>query len=409
VDGAAWARAEEAAADLASRYGFDRIDTPLFEDITLFVRGLGEETDAVAKEMFRVSGPAAAEDAEPAWALRPEPTAGIVRAYLEHGLHVRPGPLRQWLIGPMFRYDRPQAGRFRQFTQWDVEVIGDPGPAVDAELIELATRYCATVGIEDVAVHLNSIGDAVCRPGYRSALVDYFTPHRSVLSPDGQRRLELNPLRVLDDRDLPAALAADAPRAVDHLCEPCAAHFEAVTGLLDRLGVAYVLDHRLVRGLDYYTRTTFELFPAGREGSQDALAGGGRYDGLVEALGGPPTPGIGFGLGLDRIVLAMAERGIPGRPAPALVVVVGTQPGDAAERLVVTNALRDAGLRVRPDGSDRKLGRQLEAAAKLGARWAVIVGEELTRGAVILRDLADGTQREIALDEVAATVRADDD
>jgi histidyl-tRNA synthetase len=409
VDGAAWARAEEAAADLASRYGFDRIDTPLFEDITLFVRGLGEETDAVAKEMFRVSGPAAAEDAEPAWALRPEPTAGIVRAYLEHGLHVRPGPLRQWLIGPMFRYDRPQAGRFRQFTQWDVEVIGDPGPAVDAELIELATRYCATVGIEDVAVHLNSIGDTVCRPGYRSALVDFFTPHRSVLSADGQRRLELNPLRVLDDRDLPAALAADAPRAVDHLCEPCAAHFEAVTGLLDRLGVAYVLDHRLVRGLDYYTRTTFELFPAGREGSQDALAGGGRYDGLVEALGGPPTPGIGFGLGLDRIVLAMAERGIPGRPAPALVVVVGTQPGDAAERLVVTNALRDAGLRVRPDGSDRKLGRQLEAAAKLGARWAVIVGEELTRGAVILRDLADGTQREIALDEVAATVRADDD
>jgi histidyl-tRNA synthetase len=404
-DGAAWARAEEAAADLASRYGFDRIDTPLFEDITLFVRGLGEETDAVAKEMFRVSGPAAAEDAEPAWALRPEPTAGIVRAYLEHGLHVRPGPLRQWLIGPMFRYDRPQAGRFRQFTQWDVEVIGDPGPAVDAELIELATRYCATVGIEDVAVHLNSIGDAVCRPGYRSALVDYFTPHRSVLSPDGQRRLELNPLRVLDDRDLPAALAADAPRAVDHLCEPCASHFEAVTGLLDRLGVAYVLDHRLVRGLDYYTRTTFELFPAGREGSQDALAGGGRYDGLVEALGGPPTPGIGFGLGLDRIVLAMAERGIPGRPAPALVVVVGTQPRDAAERLVVTNALRDAGLRVRPDGSDRKLGRQLEAAAKLGARWAVIVGEELTRGSVILRDLSDGTQREVLLSEVAQAVR----
>jgi histidyl-tRNA synthetase len=408
-EGAAWSRAEETAADLSGRYGFERIDTPLFEATSLFVRGLGEETDAVAKEMFRVSGPAAGDDAEPAWALRPEPTAGIVRAYLEHGLHVRPGPLRVWLMGPMFRYDRPQAGRYRQFTQWDVEVIGDPGPAVDAELIELAARYCATAGIEDTAVHLNSIGDAACRPAYRSALVDYFTPHRDALSPDGQRRLELNPLRVLDDRDLPAAIAVGAPRAVDHLCEPCAGHFEAVTGLLDRLGVEYALDHRLVRGLDYYTRTTFELFPAGREGSQDALAGGGRYDALVEALGGRATPGIGFGLGLDRIVLAMAERGLPGRPTPALVVVVGTDPGDVAERLIVAGALREAGLRVRPDGSERKLGRQLEAAAKLGARWAVIVGEELTRGAVVLRDLADGSQRETALDEVAATVRAGDD
>jgi histidyl-tRNA synthetase len=381
----------------------------VFEAAPLFVRGLGEETDAVAKEMFGVRGPGTADDAEPAWALRPEPTAGIVRAYLEHGMHVRPGPLRLWLVGPMFRYDRPQAGRYRQFSQWDVEVIGDSGPAVDAELIELATRYLATVGVEAVAVHLNSIGDAVCRPAYRSALVDYFTPHADALSPDSRRRLELNPLRVLDDRELPAAMAADAPRAVDHLCEACAAHFEVVTGLLDRLGVEYTLDHRLVRGLDYYTRTTFELFASGREGSQDALAGGGRYDGLVEALGGPPTPGIGFGLGLDRVVRAMAERGIPGRPAPALVVVVGTRPDDVSERLIVAGALREAGLRVRPDGSDRKLGRQLEAAAKLGARWAVIVGEELTRGAVVLRDLADGTQREIALDEVAATVRAGDD
>ncbi len=180
-------------------------------------------------------------------------------------------------------------------------------------------------------------------------------------------------------------------------------------GLLDRLGVEHVLDHRLVRGLDYYTRTTFELFPAGREGSQDALAGGGRYDGLVEALGGPPTPGIGFGVGLDRIVLAMDAAGVPGLPAPVLVMVVGTEPDDVAERLVVANALREAGLRVRPDGSARRLGRQLEAAAKLGARWAVIVGEELTRGAVILRDLADGSQQEVSLEQVAASIRTGDD
>jgi len=200
-------------------------------------------------------------------------------------------------------------------------------------------------------------------------------------------------------------LAVGAPRSVDHLCAACTEHWLAVTGYLDRLGVAYQLDHRLVRGLDYYTRTTFELFAPGREGSQDALAGGGRYDGLVETLGGPPTPGIGFGLGMDRVILAMGRSGVPGEPAPALVVVVGTQPNDHAERLVIAASLRDQGLRVRPDGSDRKLGRQLESAAKLGARWAVIVGEELTRGAVMLKDLADGTQREIGLHAVAAEIR----
>ncbi len=404
-DAAAWARVEDVAADLSSRYGFERIDTPLFEATELFVRGLGEATDAVAKEMFRVTGAAGSSEEEPGWALRPEPTAGIVRTYLEHGLHVRPGPQRFWLVGPMFRYDRPQAGRYRQFTQWDVEVIGDPGPAVDAEIIELAVRFCAQLGL-DVAVHLNSIGDRECRPGYRAALVDYFTPQRDALTDDGRRRLDENPLRILDDRTLDPELAAGAPRATDHLCDACAGHWQAVTGLLDRLGVSYELDHRLVRGLDYYTRTTFELFPAGREGSQDALAGGGRYDGLVEALGGPPTPGLGFGVGLDRIVLAMADRGIPGRPTLALVAVVGARPDDVAERLIVAGALREAGLRVRADGSSRKLGRQLESAAKLGARWAVIVGEELTRGAVVLRDLADGSQQEVSLEQVADTTRA---
>ena len=404
-DAAAWARAEAVAADLATRYAFDRVETPLFERAELFVRGLGEASDPVAKEMFRVSGAAGSEEEAAPWALRPEPTAGIVRAYLEHGMHVRPGPLRLWLIGPMFRYDRPQAGRFRQFSQWDVEVIGDPGPAVDAELIELATRYCAEVGLANVRVHLNTIGDATCRPAYRQALVDYFAAHADGLTEDGRRRLATNPLRVLDDKTLDPALAADAPRSVDHLCDACRDHFAAVRRFLDRLGVAYEVDHRLVRGLDYYTRTTFELFPAGREGSQDALAGGGRYDGLVEVLGGRPTPGIGFGLGLDRVVLAMTAQGAPGEPAPALLLVVGTEPGDVAERLVVANALRESGLRVRADGSARTLGRQLESAAKLGARWAVIVGEELTRGRVIVRDLANGTQRELPLDEVAAAVR----
>lgn len=396
---------EAVAVDLSSRYGFERVDTPLFEATELFVRGLGEGSDAVAKEMFRVTGAAGSDEEQAAWALRPEPTAGIVRAYLEHGLHVRPGPMRVWMLGPMFRYDRPQAGRFRQFTQWDVEVIGDPGPGVDAELIELTARFCGQVGLDDVEIHLNSIGDETCRPGYRAALVEYFTPHRDALGEDGRRRLEANPLRVLDDRTLDPDLAAAAPRSVDHLCDACRAHFTGVTGLLERLGIHYQLDHRLVRGLDYYTRTTFEVFPSGKSGSQDALAGGGRYDGLVELLGGPPTAGIGFGVGMDRVVLATVQRGVPGEPGPALVAVVGTQPDDVAERLLVAGALREGGLRVRTDGSDRKLGRQLEAAAKVGARWAVIVGEELTRGAVVLRDLADGSQQEIPLDQVATATR----
>ncbi|MGH2457233.1 MAG: histidine--tRNA ligase, partial [Candidatus Limnocylindria bacterium] len=305
---------------------------------------------------------------------------------------------------PMFRYDRPQAGRYRQFTQWDVEVIGDAGPMVDAELVELAHRYFAEAGIGEVVCHLNSIGDVACRPAYRQALVDYFGRHRDLLTDDSRRRLEVNPLRVLDDKLLDPELAAGAPRALDLLCDACAEHFAAVRRLLDAMGLRYEIDHRLVRGLDYYTRTTFEFFVAGREGQQQSLAGGGRYDGLAELLGGRPTPGIGFGLGIDRAVLAAAEQGIDPPPAEPLVAVVAADPDALEPRLRVAAALRQAGLRVRPDGSSRKLGRQLESAAKLGARWAVIVGEELERGSVVLRDLHRGEQREVALSEVAAAI-----
>lgn len=396
-DAPAWARMEGLARDLAHRYGFERVDTPLFERVELFARGLGESSDAVEKEMFRVSGARGSDDELADWALRPEPTAGIVRAYIEHGLHVRPGPLRLWMLGPMFRYDRPQAGRYRQFTQWDVEVIGDAGPMVDAELVELAHRFYAEAGIQDVEAHLNSIGDAVCRPAYRQALVDYFSSHADRLTDDSRRRLQTNPLRVLDDKLLDPELAAAAPRSVDHLCPACAEHFAAVRALLDELGLRYVLDHRLVRGLDYYTRTTFEFFVAGREGQQDALGGGGRYDGLAELLGGRPTPGIGFGIGIDRSVLVAQEQGAEIPSDQPLVVVVSADPDAFAPRLRVAGTLRDAGGRVRVDGSSRKLGRQLEAAAKLGARWAVIVGDELQRGSVVLRDLQSHDQREVEL------------
>ena len=403
-DGPAWSRVEEIARDLSRRYAFDRIETPLFERLELFSRGLGESSDAVEKEMFRVSGAAGSEEEWAEWALRPEPTAGIVRAYLEHGMHVRPGPQRLWLIGPMFRYDRPQAGRFRQFVQWDVEVIGDPGPMVDAELIELGQRFYAEAGVHDVIAYLNSIGDPTCRPGYRAALIEYFAAHEDRLTHDSRRRLRVNPLRVLDDKDLDPELAAGAPRSLDHLCDACRAHFAAVQALLDGLGVRYEIDHRLVRGLDYYTRTTFEFYVAGRRGQQQALGGGGRYDGLAELLGGSSTPGIGFGIGIDRTVLAAAEQGVATPPAAPLLVVVSADPDALAPRLAAAGTLRGAGLRVRADGSSRKLGRQLESAVKLGARYAILIDSLLAPGLVILRDLEASEQREVALSEVAAAI-----
>jgi histidyl-tRNA synthetase len=401
-----WSRLEALARDLSDRYAFDRFETPIFERVELFARGLGESSDAVEKEMFRVAGAAGSDEERAEWALRPEPTAGIVRAYVEHGMQVRPGPQRFWMIGPMFRYDRPQAGRYRQFTQWDVEVLNDPGPMVDAELIGLAHTYLAEAGIGGAVAHVNSIGDSACRPHYREVLVEYFAAHEDRLTDDSRRRLRVNPLRVLDDRNLDPELAAGAPRSQDYLCEPCAEHFEEVRALLDAGGHAYVVDHRLVRGLDYYTRTTFEFFVAGREGQQQALAGGGRYDGLAELLGGRPTPGIGFGLGIDRVALVAEEQGVQQEGAGPLVVVVSTDPEAFEPRLRVAEALRrsGSGLRVRVDGSSRKLGRQLESAGKQGAAFAVIVGGELLRGAVIVRDLARGEQREVQLDAVAEAI-----
>jgi histidyl-tRNA synthetase len=402
-DAPGWNTAERLARELAERWGFERIDTPLFERVELFARGLGESSDAVEKEMFLVSGAAGSAEEQAEWALRPEPTAGIVRAYLEHGLQVRPGPLRLSLLGPMFRYDRPQAGRYRQFVQWDVEVLGDPGPMVDVELLELAHEYFAAMGIHGVVAHVNSIGDVTCRPRFREALIDYFAPHETRLSPDSRRRLRVNPLRVLDDKLLDPELAAGAPRAIDLLCDSCREHFDAVVALLDARGLRYTIDHRLVRGLDYYTRTTFELFVAGREGQQQALGGGGRYDGLVELLGGRPTPGIGFGIGIDRTVLAAEEQEVPRAPATPLVAVISPHPHDFAVRLEVAGVLRAAGIPVRPDGSSRKLKRQLETASKVGARWALIV-QGSADDPLVLRDLVSGVQQEVGLSGVAAAL-----
>jgi histidyl-tRNA synthetase len=401
-----WSRLERLAADLAVRYGYRRIETPMLEQAAVFERGVGEVTDIVEKELFRIVP--RSEEAE-AWALRPEPTAGIVRAYIQHGMHTWPQPIKVYEIGPMFRYDRPQAGRFRQFWQFDVEAIGDPGPAVDAEIVELGTRFYADAGLTGVQVLLNSIGDGDCRPAYVDELAAYYRSRVDELPPTERGRLERNVLRLLDSRDpAMAGVNAGAPRITDRLCGPCAEHFAAVREHLDALGVAYRLESGLVRGLDYYTRTAFEFYIEGREGQQQAIGGGGRYDGLVELLGGRPTPGIGFGIGLDRLILALAEQGAAG-PATSetdapTAVVVGADPSATVDRLRIATTLRAAGIAARAELGHRKLGKQLEAADRDQAHFAIIVGDELAGGEVQLKDLPAGTQKLVAVDDLAREV-----
>jgi histidyl-tRNA synthetase len=403
-----WTRLERLAADLATRYGYRRIETPMFEQLAVFERGVGEVTDIIEKELFRIVP--RTEEGE-AWALRPEPTAGIVRAYVQHGMQTWPQPVKVYEIGPMFRYDRPQAGRYRQFWQFDIEAIGDAGPAVDAEIVELGMRYYRDAGLEGVEVLLNSIGDAACRPAYVAELTEYYRGRAGELPALERDRLERNVLRLLDSKDpAMAPINAEAPRITDRLCDACAAHFAAVRAHLDALGVPYRLESGLVRGLDYYTRTAFEFYVRGREGQQQALGGGGRYDGLVELLGGRPTPGIGFGIGLDRLILALAEQhegdaaaAGPGADAPT-AVVVGADPDDTVNRLRIARDLRAAGVTARADLARRKLGKQLEAAAREQAHFAVIVGDELADGEVQLRDLPAGTQKPVPVDELAREI-----
>lgn len=386
------------ARDLTGRYGYRPIETPIFEQAGVFERGIGEVTDVVEKELFRLAP--RTEESE-AWALRPEPTAGIVRAFVQHGMKTWPQPVRLTTIGPMFRYDRPQAGRYRQFWQFDVEAIGDPGPAIDAEIVELGARFFAGVGVTGVEVRINSIGDRACRPGYLDILAAYYRGHLPELPRAERDRLERNVLRLLDSKD-PAmtALNREAPRITDHLCDACATHFAGLRAHLDALGVSYRVEPGLVRGLDYYARTAFEYHVAGREGQQAAIGGGGRYDGLVELLGGRPTPGIGFGLGLDRVALVLDQQGgtaaEEGRLEAPDAVVVSADPDDTVGRLRVATELRAAGLRARADLGRRKLGRQLEAAGRDGAHFAVILGDELAEGLVGVRDLKAGTQRPVA-------------
>jgi histidyl-tRNA synthetase len=391
-----WRAAERAAAEVATRFGYQEIVTPIIEHEELIER-VGEDTDAVAKELYRFEDRGGRK-----LALRPEATAGIVRAYFEGGLNQGPQPARLYLFGPMFRYDRPQKGRYRQFFQFDIEAIGSASPALDAEVIEAAASWLREAGISALALELNSIGDHVCRPAYLERLREYYRPLKAQLHGDCQRRLETNPLRLLDckvPQDQP--FKAGAPRITDHLCEPCSQAWAKVRQLLDAAGIEYRHNPYLVRGLDYYTRTVFEFYPAGSTGQQDALASGGRYDALAEAEGWPSTPGVGFAGGFDRVVEVMAASGVEVIAAPAAEVVVLAEAGleiAAAEVARICRQVRSVAV----DYEAKSLAAKMRSANKLGARWVVLLSaEEAPKRVARLRDMASGEQAEVAWDQLS--------
>jgi histidyl-tRNA synthetase len=399
-ESARWNELEANARDVAQRFGYGEIRTPIFEATELFRRGVGETTDIVEKEMYTFP-----DKAGRSMTLRPELTAGVVRALLEHKL-IAQGPQRLYYIGPFFRYERPQAGRYRQANQFGVECFGVAGAEADAEVIQIAALLLRRYGLGEAALYVNSVGDANCRPAYREALLAHFRPHASELSADSQRRLERNPLRILDSKDpQDAAHVASAPSMLDHLCDDCRAHFAALRRYLDALGIAYEINPRIVRGLDYYTRTVFE-FVSSALGAQSTVCGGGRYDGLVAELGGPPTPGVGFGLGLERFLM-MVEK-LAGDHAPPRRGIQAIALGEPArERLVaIAGALREqSGQPTFADWQDRKLTAHFKTADRNGARWAVILGEdELAKGEIVLRDLLARSDRRLPMVADAAEV-----
>jgi histidyl-tRNA synthetase len=384
---------------IAHRYGYGEIRTPLFESTELFVRGVGETTDIVEKEMYTF-----ADKGDRSLTLRPEWTAPVVRAVLEHNLLAQ-GPQRLYYIGPIFRYERPQAGRYRQAHQFGVECFGYAGPEADAEVIGLAYEVLREHGLE-IAVTINSIGDDVCRPRYREALFAHFAPHRESLSEDSQRRLDRNPLRILDSKaDADRALVASAPTVLDTLCDACAEHFARVRGLLDATGIPYVVDPRIVRGLDYYTRTVFE-FISSDLGAQSTVCAGGRYDGLVQTLGGPPTPAVGFAMGIERLTMILAKRAGDVEPARAgiAIVAMGDDARAAAVPLVAALRRESDDVPVTIDYGDAKLATHFKRADRVNARAALVLGDdELAAHTIVVRDLATREQesRPFAGDPVA--------
>jgi histidyl-tRNA synthetase len=387
----------EAAHRIGRLYGFRYVETPTFEHTELFARTSGETSDVVTKEMYTFE-----DKGGRSLTLRPEQTASIVRAYLANA-HDLPTPFKGYHVSAQFRHGRPQAGRLREFRAFGIETIGAAGPAADVEVIAVGDRYLRGRGLAQIELRVNSIGDAECRPAYREKLIAYLEPHRDELDEDCRTRLRTNPLRVFDCKvDGQTPLVLGAPLISDHLCQACSEHFAAVRNGLDAAEIAFVHDVRLVRGLDYYTRTAFEFVSGSLSQAQATVCGGGRYDGLAEVLGGPPTPGVGFAIGLDRVLLTLREEGatLPGELGVACFVVsIGPDASQVGTRLV--QDLRDAGIPAAAAFEDRPLKAQLKMADRSGAAYAVIVGEkELAASTAILKRLSDGVQEEIPIGDV---------
>lgn len=388
--------------EVTDLFGYRRIDTPLLEQANLFIRGVGEGTDIVEKEMYIF------EDRDgDQLALRPEFTAGIMRAYVENGLHTLPTPLKVWTVGPLFRHERPQAGRYRQHSQFDIEVIGEQDPAVDVEVINVAWHLFTNLGFYGLRLYINSTGCPKCKPAYVQKLVDYFTQYADKLPPDDKTRLEKNPLRILDSKEeTTQPLLENAPRITDHLCEECDEHFKKLKQYLEAIERPYVVDYKIVRGLDYYTKTVFEIKADGL-GSQDTICGGGRYDGLVEELGGRPTPGIGFGSGIERYVIALRHLGIEPPPEPLPKITVSYL-GQSAKltALKIVEALHRESIGALLTPGDRSLKAQLKAANRLEADFAIILGdEEVQAGQAAVRNMSDSRQTTVNLDELVSWLK----
>lgn len=397
-----WSYVFRVAEEVAFLYGYGEVSLPIFEHTELFSRGIGEATDIVEKEMYTFQ-----DKSGRSLTLRPEATASMVRSYLENGMRNRPQPVKLWCKGPMFRHERPQKGRYRQFWQLDFEALGSPDPLLDVEVIGLSVDLFARLGLKNLAVVVNSVGCPVCRPSYREALRAFLKPRLDGLCPSCQSRYERNVLRVLDCKEARCKeLTEEAPSSLEFLCGSCKSHHEVVVRGLKALGLEARLDKRLVRGLDYYTKTAFEVL-SGELGAQNAVCGGGRYDHLAEAIGGPHVPGVGFAAGVERVVMLMEGQGCSfGEERSLEVFVACVAPEDRLEGALALSRLRALGVSADMDYLGRSLKGQLKAADSLGVRFALIVGgDELKGGLFSLKDMRSGEQEVLRWEEVLSRIR----
>ncbi|OGO19909.1 MAG: histidine--tRNA ligase [Chloroflexi bacterium RBG_16_50_9] len=397
-----WRYVEKKAVDICQLYGYQRIDSPTFEETGLFTRSVGQGTDIVEKEMYTFT-----DKGDNSITLRPEGTAPVCRAYLEHGMHNLPQPVKLYYLASIFRYERPQAGRLREHHQFGCEAIGDDDPALDAEVINMAWQFSRSLDLQNLSLQLNSIGCKKCRPAYLAILQNYYAGKPEGLCHDCNLRRSRNPLRLLDCKQPSCQQAASAaPRSVDHLCPDCQAHFSRLKAHLELLGIPFAVNHRLVRGLDYYTRTVFEIQP-GEGGAQSTIGGGGRYDDLIEELGGKPAPAIGFAAGIERIILNLKKQDIPIPALPGPHVFIAYMGEEArSESIKLAARLRQAGIGTVAATGAKSLKAQMRQANSLGVRHAVIIGEEeLKTGVATVRDMVNARQKTVPIHDLPALLK----